>query len=144
MEVNGEIEEPARSEETIVLDLKPKKGRSPAQLEALKKAQETRREKIQQRAQKKHEPPPTPASSPTAESKPEKDYRAKFKAQKAELNALRFEKAVRERLMLETMSTAPAPTPYAPEPVPAVSAKPSGFGPGWTVGAPVRKKNMGW
>ena len=144
MEVNGEIEEPARAEETIVLDLKPKKGRSPAQLEALKKAQETRREKIQQRAMKKQDPTPTPEPSPPAEPKVVKDYKSKFKSLKAELHVLRFEKAVRERLILETMNSAPTPTTSAPEPVPAVSAKPSGFGPGWTVGAPVRKKNMMW
>lgn len=127
--------------EPIVLNLKPKKGRSPAQLEALKKAQDTRREKLQMRAAKKDEPEPVPAPAP---AKPVKDYRALFKSQRAELNNLRFEKALQERLILEGISNAPTPTASAPEPAPAVSAKPSGLGPGWMIGAPVRKKNLHW
>ena len=127
--------------ESIVLNIKPKKSRSPAQLEALKKAQDTRREKLQARASKKDEPEPPP---PPVPAKPVKDYRALFKAQRAELSELRFERALHERMILEGISNAPAPPTPAPEPAPAVSAKPAGLGPGWMIGAPVRKKNLQW
>lgn len=140
MEDNG-VMEPEVSPETerIALNIKPKAKRSPGQLEALKKAQAVRREKLQMRANKVDEPPAPPPSP--AEVKPAKDYKAAYKAQKAELNVLRFEKALHDRLVLEAVNSAPPPTAAATEPAPAVSAR-RDLGPGWIIGAPVRKKNL--
>lgn len=141
MEDNG-VMEPEVSAETdrISLNMKPKAKRSPGQLEALKKAQAVRREKLQLRANKVDEPPaPVP---PPVEVKQTKDYKAAYKAQKAELNVLRFEKALHDRLVLEAMNSAPPPAAAATDPAPAVSARPRDLGPGWIIGAPVRKKNL--
>jgi hypothetical protein len=140
MEVNEEMEREVSGEpERIVLNMKPKAKRSPGQLEALKKAQTVRREKIMLRAQTVEAPEATPTP---IEVKPGKDYRQAYKEQKVELNILRFEKALHDRLILETQNSAPPAAVAVPEIVPAVSAKPRDLGPGWIIGAPVRKKNL--
>lgn len=85
----------------IIVERKPKQ-RSEKQQEALRAAQAARKSKAEARRTAREEPPPPPPtpSEPVAVSapKPARDYRSLYKEQKRELELLRFERAVAERL----------------------------------------------
>lgn len=83
----------------IVVERKTK-VRSEKQQESLRAAQAARKLNAAARRIAREEvptPPPTPAE-PVAVSAPGRDYRALYKEQKRELELLRFERAVAERL----------------------------------------------
>ena len=116
--------------------------RSQAQLEALAKAQTARKENAVRRREEKTKPVAVPASAPTAnqEEKAAKDYRAMYRAQKRELDELRFERAVHERLREVTTPQA-APVPAAPVEPPKASIQDL-IDVGWRTTGPARKKNV--
>lgn len=115
--------------------------RSQAQIEALAKAQTARKENAVRRREEKTKPVAVPASLPTSiqEEKAGKDYRAMYRAQKRELDELRFERAVHERLREVTAPAAPA-APAEPE-KPKASIQDL-MDIGWRTTGPARKKNV--
>lgn len=143
--------------ENIVINMttakKSRHIRSPAQLEALAKAQTARKENAVRRREEKAKPA-VPDNSPSQhsvvqEEKKMKDYRALYRAQKRELDELRFERAVHERLR-EVTAREPREPPSAPA-VPAVPAPAPKdqhaviqdfMNIGWRTAGPVRKKNV--
>jgi hypothetical protein len=136
---------PGPDGENIVINMttakKSRHIRSQGQLEALKKAQIARKEKAVLRREEKSKPVAVPVSSP--EEKPSKDYKAMYRAQKRELDELRFERAVYERVKEVTTSKPQEPTPVpAPTPPPKASIE-DFMAMGWkTTGPPPRKKNV--
>lgn len=131
---------PGPDGENIVINMttakKSRHIRSQGQLEALKKAQIARKEKAVLRREEKSKPVAVPVSPP--EEKPSKDYKAMYRAQKRELDELRFERAVYERVKeVTTAPPAPAPTPPPKASIEDFMAM------GWkTTGPPPRKKNV--
>lgn len=116
--------------------------RSQAQLEALAKAQTARKENAMRRREEKTKPVAVPASPlpTTQEEKASKDYRAMYRAQKRELDELRFERAVHERLR---EVTAPQVAPAAPaEPEKPKASIQDLMDMGWRTTGPARKKNV--
>ena len=131
----------------IVVERKPK-ARSERQQEALRAAQAARKAKAEARRCARAEPeapPPTPPPSVApAVSAPARDYRALYKEQKRELELLRFERAVAERLREVHESEVRAAR--APKEEPKEEPKKEGlvlFGGPWNTSAPIRKKNVG-
>lgn len=131
---------PGPDGENIVINMttakKSRHIRSQGQLEALKKAQIARKEKAVLRREEKSKPVAVPVSPP--EEKPSKDYKAMYRAQKRELDELRFERAVYERVKeVTTAPQVPAPTPPPKASIEDFMAM------GWkTTGPPPRKKNV--
>lgn len=127
----------------IVVERKPK-ARSERQQEALRAAQAARKAKAEARRCARAEPeapPPTPPPKEVlAVSAPPRDYRVLYKEQKRELELLRFERAVAERLREVHESEVSAARAPKEEP------KKDGlvlFGGQWNTSAPIRKKNVG-
>ena len=141
---------PGPDGESIVINMttakKSRHIRSQAQLDALAKAQTARKENAVRRREEKIKPVAVPEIRPTVytqEEKAGKDYRAMYRAQKRELDELRFERAVHERVREVT-----APVHAAPEPAaPAAPEKPKAsiqdlMDIGWRTTGPARKKNV--
>lgn len=116
--------------------------RSQAQLEALAKAQTARKENAVRRREEKTKPVAVPAIPQPAnnEERAGKDYRAMYRAQKRELDELRFERAVHERLR-EVTTPKEAPAPVVPVEPPKASLQDL-MDVGWRTTGPVRKKNV--
>lgn len=124
----------------IVVERRPK-ARSEKQQEALRAAQAARKSKAEARRSARDEVPPPPPPSTPAEvlvvSAPGRDYRSMYKEQKRELELLRFERAVAERIsaVQERVVQQPKEEP-----------KKDGlvlFGNQWNTSAVIRKKNVG-
>lgn len=136
--------EPGPDGENIVINMttakKSRHVRSQAQLEALVKAQTARKENAVRRREEKAKPVAVPAL-PTAnqEEKSSKDYRAMYRAQKRELDELRFERAVHERVREVTAPAAPAPAAPAEPPKASIQDL---MDIGWRTTGPARKKNV--
>jgi hypothetical protein len=131
--------------ENIVINMttakKSRHVRSPGQLEALAKAQTARKENAVRRREEKSKPAAVPAYVHPVEEKTTKDYKAMYRAQKRELDELRFERAVHERLREVTAPAAPVvPAPAEPEKPKATIQGMMDIG--WRTTGPVRKKNV--
>ena len=147
---NGEGPETLGSASTdmgnIVVERKPK-ARSDKQMEALRAAQAARKLKAEARRTAREEevvaqpPPPTPSEAVAVSAPPGRDYRGLYKEQKRELELLRFERAVAERLMeVKEREERAVKEETKKEP------KKEGvvlFGNQWNTAAVVRKKNVG-
>lgn len=131
----------------IVVERKPK-ARSDKQMEALRAAQAARKLKAEARRTAREEevvvqppPPTTPSEAVAVSAPPGRDYRGLYKEQKRELELLRFERAVAERL-IEVKEREEHVTKEEPKKEP----KKEGvvlFGNQWNTAAVVRKKNVG-
>ena len=138
MEENGAAEVDSGP---IVVEVK-KRPRSEKQLESLRAAQAARKAKSEaRRAARAEQPEPTPSPEPVPAvsvepQKPQKDYRAIYKQQKRELELLRFERAVAERLQEVKHE-------YAVKEEPKREEAPVRIGGAWTSSAVINKKNVG-
>lgn len=127
----------------IVVERKTK-ARSEKQQESLRAAQAARKLKAEARRAAREEvppPAPTPIEDVAVSAKPARDYRSLYKEQKRELELLRFERAVAERLM--TVQEREREREVQP---PKAEPKKEGlvlFGNQWNTGTIVRKKNVG-
>jgi hypothetical protein len=127
----------------IVVEVK-KRPRSEKQIESLRAAQVARKAKAEaRRAAREEQPAPAPSPEPvravSAEpQKPQKDYRAIYKQTKRELELLRFERAVAERLQEVKQEQVVKEEPKKKEDVPMVR-----IGGSWTSSAAIHKKNVG-
>ena len=129
----------------------PPKKRSDKQIEALRLAQAARKAKAETRRAEKERPtvPPTPPPTPEPVSlvsvvsvvpeKKSKDYRAICKEQKRELELLRFERAVAERVQESQKMKEAAREPVREEP----KVEPVQPQRGWTTTNSIIKKNVG-
>lgn len=122
---------------TIVVERKPK-ARSDKQQESLRAAQAARKSKAEaRRSAREEEPPPSTPAEVLVVSAPGRDYRTLYKEQKRELELLRFERAVAERISAVQERVVPPPKE---EP------KKDGlvlFGNQWNTSSAIRKKNVG-
>lgn len=123
----------------IVVERKPK-ARSEKQQEALRAAQAARKSKAEERRTARDKAPPPPPSTPAevpAVSAPVRDYRAMYKEQKRELELLRFERAVAERIAA-VQERAVQPPKEEPKKDGIVL-----FGNQWNTSSAIRKKTVG-
>ena len=122
----------------IVVERKPK-ARSEKQQEALRTAQAARKSKAEARrsAREEEPPPPSTPAEVLAVSAPARDYRAMYKEQKRELELLRFERAVAERISA-VQERAVQPPKEEPKKDGLVL-----FGNQWNTSSVIRKKNVG-
>ena len=122
----------------IVVERKPK-ARSEKQQEALRAAQAARKSKAEARRSAREEPPPPPSTPAEVlvVSAPARDYRAMYKEQKRELELLRFERAVAERISA-VQERAVQPPKEEPKKDGLVL-----FGNQWNTSSAIRKKNVG-
>jgi len=126
----------------IVVERKSK-ARSEKQQESLRAAQAARKAKAEARRSARDDEPPLPPPPPSTPaevlvvSAPGRDYRSMYKEQKRELELLRFERAVAERL---------AAVQELAVQTPKEEPKKDGlvlFGNQWNTSSVIRKKNVG-